>query len=321
MQASNTKNKKGVIKVVAFTTIVVLIMSIFSYVLNPERFLDSTAAYEREQYLSAILQEEENTIDVLILGDSESFGVLSPMHLWRDNGITSFMAGQGGLRTVEEYYSLKKILKKQKPKLVIIETNNVFDNMGMLPELKYDLATTIYYYVPLIKYHGLWKNYFEEDKLDKMHYCGFEIRPNIMPYTGEDYKVYSDEVEPIDKLIKHYFDKTIELCKKNNIEILLVNAPSPQHFTYPKHNAMVKYAKELNVPFIDMNLLDELNISMSDDMLDGGDHVNVYGTVKMTKYLQKYLKDNYELPDRRGDEKYKVWDERAKKFFEELSKY
>lgn len=321
MQASNSKFKrliKAFGKLIIFLGIVVGILLVLSYFLDPVKTGAKGNAYEREQYLAGILSEEKDTVDVVILGDSESFGLLSPMHLWQDKGITAYIAGQGGLRTVEEYYSLKKILKKQSPKLVILETNNLFDEMGNMAEIKYCATTTVYHYFPVVKYHSMWKKYIDDDIMDDKHFNGFEARTNIAPYTGE-YMVYTDEIQSRNKIIEHYLTKTIELCKSEGIEVLLVSTPSPSHCNYKTHNSIVEYADKVQVPYIDMNTLDELNISLTDDMLDGGDHVNYAGTLKMTAYMEKYLDDNYDLPDRRGDEKYSFYNDRAKEFFDSVS--
>ena len=320
MELSKSSKIRILIKYFVFVAIFFVLLSIGSVFLDPVKLGLDNNLFEREEYLTGILGEDKNTIDVVVLGDSESFGLLSPMHLWQDMGIASYIAGQGGQRTVEEYYALKKILKHQKPKLVILETNNVFDEVGFFSEGKFVAATTVYHYFPLVKYHSVWKNIFENNTNNQNHFNGFEIRANIVPYTGGDYIFPTEEVHKIDPIIQYYYDKTIDLCKENNIDVLLTWAPSPIHFSYDKHNAMQQYADKNNIPFIDMNILDDLNIDLNGDMLDGGDHINIYGSIKVTKYLEEYFKNQYELPDRRNDSRYTKWNERCAQFMEQLSK-
>lgn len=38
-------------------------------------------------------------------------------------------------------------------------------------------------------------------------------------------------------------------------------------------------------------------------------HVNYMGAEKYTKYLAEYISEHYDMPDRRGDEKYESWSE------------
>ena len=43
------------------------------------------------------------------------------------------------------------------------------------------------------------------------------------------------------------------------------------------------------------------------DTRDGGNHLNYNGAKKMTKYLGKYLIENYHLMDHRQDNAYNQW--------------
>jgi hypothetical protein len=52
--------------------------------------------------------------------------------------------------------------------------------------------------------------------------------------------------------------------------------------------------------YIDFNVLkDEIGIDWSQDTGDAGDHINIYGCEKTTRYLIDYLNENYDLPDHR----------------------
>ncbi len=311
--------KIKVIRFLIFIGIILMLLSIGSYFVNPLRCEMDNVAFEGEVYFSGLLSEENDTVDVVILGNSQTFGLLSPMHLWQSHGTASYIAGKPGLRLSEEYYCLKTILKKQTPKLVILEVNNIFDAIGLLRETKHAIANTFGYYFPIIKYHSIWKKYVSEDKPKTRHHNGFSIRADVVPYEGGDYLTYTDELEQTDAITMHYFNKIIDLCRQNEIEVLLVYAPSPSTFSYKKHNTIQSYADTNNIPFVDMNILnDEIGINLQTDLLDGGEHVNVYGTLKMTAYLDNYLADNFSLPDRRQDERYAKWHERAADFMEEL---
>ena len=63
------------------------------------------------------------------------------------------------------------------------------------------------------------------------------------------------------------------------------------NFNYAKHNAIRDYADRNGLTYLDLNeKTEELGIDWNKDMLDGGDHVNVNGTEKITRYLMEYLK-------------------------------
>ena len=75
------------------------------------------------------------------------------------------------------------------------------------------------------------------------------------------------------------------------------------NFNYTKHNAMVDLAESRDTEYLDLNMIsEELGIDWATDELDGGDHVNLTGTIKQTDYIEKYLSENFDLPDRRGED-------------------
>ena len=80
-------------------------------------------------------------------------------------------------------------------------------------------------------------------------------------------------------------------------------------------NSAIKILIENNLDVINFNTLEEFNknIDYSHDFYDYG-HLNVYGATKYTLYFSKYLKERYDLPDHRDDQKYKSWDEEYESF-------
>jgi hypothetical protein len=111
----------------------------------------------------------------------------------------------------------------------------------------------------------------------------------------------------------HYLDKMVELCKKNNIQLILIKAPSLYPYWYDEwETQMEEYAKKNNLPYINfLELTDEAGIDFSKDTYDAGLHLNVSGAEKLSKYFGKILQNDYKVPDRRNDEKLaKTWQEK-----------
>jgi hypothetical protein len=60
--------------------------------------------------------------------------------------------------------------------------------------------------------------------------------------------------------------------------------------------------------FLNMNRnYDEIGLDPATDFKDNGNHTNAAGAEKVTAWFGKWLKEHYELPDRRGDAAYTSW--------------
>ena len=53
---------------------------------------------------------QENTIDIIMLRNSDMYNGISPMKLWKDTGITSYHIGTPMQTTWTSYYLLKCVL-------------------------------------------------------------------------------------------------------------------------------------------------------------------------------------------------------------------
>lgn len=274
----------------------------------------------RSRVFASVSAEKKNTIDVLVAGDSESYTSVSPMDLWDRTGIAAYDCGQPGQRIQETYYILKTAFRTQSPKLVLFETNTMFRDPGFLKNVQLSLTEPLAYHFPVIKYHNAWKALFDGPGGPKKSYKGFEIRDKVVSYEGdEEYMKETKDKAQIPEVVRIYMEKIKRLCEKNGADLLLVSAPSPKNYNYKKHNSLEEYARENNLPYVDLNMkFRDIGIDWKLDSYDRGDHLNISGARKVTAYIGQYLADNYDLPDRRNDDGWREWDDLAKEYLEEL---
>lgn len=274
----------------------------------------------RSRVFASVSAEKKNTIDVLVAGDSESYTSVSPMDLWDRAGIAAYDCGQPGQRIQETYYILKTAFRTQSPKLVLFETNTMFRDPGFLKNVQLSLTEPLAYHFPVIKYHNAWKALFDGPGGPKKSYKGFEIRDKVVSYEGdEEYMKETKDKAQIPEVVRIYMEKIKRLCEKNGADLLLVSAPSPKNYNYKKHNSLEEYARENDLPYVDLNMkFRDIGIDWKQDSYDRGDHLNISGARKVTAYIGEYLADNYDLPDRRNDDGWREWDDLAREYLEEL---
>ena len=77
----------------------------------------------------------------------------------------------------------------------------------------------------------------------------------------------------------------------------------------PYYNALAEYAEERNIAFLNCNLVyDKIGLDPKTDFSTGR-HLSKTGAEKATYYLVHYIRQNFDLEDHRGDNKYNRWEQ------------
>lgn len=313
---------KNIAEFVCFFAGIFVILYVASIILkpkNPEVY--DVVALQKVKDLFAL--EEENTLDVVFVGDSETYATFCPLLMYDDQGFTSYVAGASAQRLCDTYDMVKSIYETQKPKVVVLETDSFFRYAGLITDDGSKYMTYAQKFFPVFKYHTRWKTYFiarlnrQNDFDEQAFQKGFRYRTNIKAYTAGPYMNPTDEVKPFASQVEKYLDLIKEECEKNGSELILVSGPSAICWDYSKHNAVVNYCEKNSLEYFDMNEID-LGIDWLVDTKDGGNHLNYFGAQKASLYFGKYIKKKYDLPDHREDSKYKSWNEDSKTFIEQV---
>lgn len=310
---------KRAAKACAFLLILILILQAIPMVILPLCKDNVGWIQSRNRRVISIQMEKKNTIDVLTLGDSESYTSVSPMQMWKEHGIASYVLGQPGQKIQGTYYMLKTALKKQSPKVVLLETDVMLQNQLPVKAMQTSVAEAGNYYFPIFRYHNLWKPLILRKPVRKKDFKGFVLYKRVKPYKGGNYMAQSAEKSEIPSITDIYMEKIIKLCKKRGAKLLLYSAPSPKYYSYSKHNALELYAREKNLDYVDLNLQD-LGINWTQDTMDRGKHLNLTGAQKATRFIGQYLKSKEQLPDHRLDAVYESWNKEAAAYEEEARK-
>lgn len=300
--------------------------------------------------------DEVKKHDVIFIGDCEVFSNISPITLWEQYGITSYIRGSAQQLIWQSYYLLEDTLRYEKPKVVVYnvlamkynepqkEAYNRLTLDGMklsVPKLRSIKASMmedeafLTYLLPLLRYHSRWSELTGEDfkymfHRDMLSHNGYLMRIDTKPVTvipkGKklaDYRFGANSY--------YYLERMTKLCKENDIELLLIKSPSVYPYWYEEWDRqMVEYARANNLTYINyLNYIDDMRIDYDTDTYDGGLHMNLSGAEKFTSYLGKLLKEKFKLPDqRRNNQLAKIWQEKMDFYYamkadqeEELKEY
>ena len=308
-----------------FFLILALLLPILTYMFHPKN--NTVKDGMKDQNAHGFYAEPANTIDTVIIGNSEAYSSFSPLEMWHSHGMTSYVSAQGAILMSEAYYILKEILKNQTPSVVVFETDVLFPLKSDDTLRDRTLNNVMENEMPLFKYHDNWKifkmgQFFAPIKYTWQSFSrGQMVDPSTVPLETPELRLEDGKDEEykngvISPYIMMYLNKFVDLCREKNIELILVTIPNTLTSSKENHEAVHKYAEEKHIPHIDFGTHPEYaNIDWTMDTRDGGVHLNTFGAKKISDYLGNYIKDHYDIPDRRNDKVLaKRWNNDYKKY-------
>ena len=130
---------KRALKIIAFVLLAVLLLEGMSKVLMPRS--NSGSGGMHNYRARGFYGEEKNSLDIAAIGNSDLASGFSPMELWKSHGIAGFACGEPNQTIDQSVRLLQEVLTCQKPKVVILETDTLFqENMVYLVFVFYQLA-------------------------------------------------------------------------------------------------------------------------------------------------------------------------------------
>ena len=207
-----------------------------------------------------------------------------------------------------------------------ISTNNELDN-----NISFEL------FFPLSVYHHRWNNLSKDD----FYGIGIEedIRKGVymdVPYFKRMNKgrlqvtsLKHTESKQLPYLYDTILIKILELCKKEQTNILFTIFPYDDNHKDGSYNIDInlvnqyyKYILEKginykNTAFINyFTKINEIGLDGKKDLKDKS-HLNYYGAQKITAHIGKYIKEHYDIPDRRLDPAYAKWNDDYKLYVQD----
>ena len=263
--------------------------------------------------------------DVIIFGDCDAYESYSPVKMYEEYGISSYIRGSGEQYINQSYYLLKDVLRTETPKVVVLSVHNLqhdvpkneaynrmtLDGMRWSKD-KVDAIrssmtkgeTFASYVFPILRYHDRWNKLTKTDfehvfSKDITSHNGYYMRCDVVPYDKFPPNVLLPDYSFGDNAM-YYLDQIRLLCEENGIELLLVRAPIEYKWYEEWDENVEEYAAKYGLTYINFNdYADDMGLDMSVDTYDAGAHLNIYGAEKLSVYFGRYLTEHYDLTDYR----------------------
>lgn len=277
--------------------------------------------------------QPKNSVDVVFMGSSHIHCDVNTAMLWENYGIAAYDYSAAEQPLWITYYYLKEICKYQSPKLVVLDLysparfkddyqytwlrDNLFGVRFSLNKLQMIYASCepehyFDYFPSFAAYHHRYPTsedfeYLFESREDRASFKGYT--PYYIQSPQSEPELVEDKSGGITIKSEQYLQKIIEFTQEKDIELYLIVSPyittSEDELVY---NRVKEIAGSYGLEFNSTNYsYDEMDLDFDTDFNDES-HLNYKGSCKYTQYLGAEIKENYDIPDRRGLEKWESWD-------------
>ena len=305
---NNTKNKSNIHLIIRPIVFVAILLAIIFSLGN----LFAITLDVKMTRITGYRVEKRNSLDIVAIGNSEIYCAYAPAVMFKEYGYTSYNCGQTQQTMQETYNWLVDIFKYQNPSLIIWEIENIFEYKPLAVQTFADN-------MGLFMRHDNWKQIgvltSKKGKEKARRSKGFVRIDGVEGYFGGDsYMTRTDLNITTHKKYEKYIEKIINICKKNNAELLLVKAAS-RVWSNDRYNATKKIADKYNLKYLDFNTnYAETGLDLRIHTRDGGKHLNTNGAKLTTEFLGQYINDNYSI-DKKNNYDKTNWDLCVKDFY------
>jgi hypothetical protein len=276
----------------------------------------------------------KNAIDVCVVGSSIAFSAFEPALAYQNYGIAAYVFAGGAMPMAEVQFILKEIEKTQSPELYLIDLDTIsydnipemgyytlarswHDNANKFAALAYMSKFTAFKnnfcklsnYIPLMVFHTRWKSLASTDfRFHNISYLGYIDHPGIRPVQAMTAEQICRREFPGDNT-QIWIADLIEYCREADLNVTFINIIRELPEVQAKKNWVADFARERGFSVINSyDYMGDISLDYETDFRDSDIHMNNNGAMKYTNWLSGFLIENYGLPDRRNDTRYRFWE-------------
>lgn len=319
------KNKKlkTLLSFLAMVLVFAAVLGLLTRLLSPKYMAELEEGSMISEYYS-----QAGGHDVIFIGDCEVYDNFSPLEMWRTRGITAYVRGSAHQLVWQSYYILKETLRYETPQAVVFNVAAMqtaapdsepynrlaidrmrwsAEKLGMIRASMTEEEDLLSYVFPILRYHSRYAELTEEDftyffQTKDNFWNGYQLHTGVeaagrLP-TKRPLADYS-----FSDLCYEYLEKMADLCAEKGIELILVKAPSLYPYWYDEYDAQIAdFAAEHDLAYYNfIPLAEEIGLDYTTDTYDGGLHLNIDGTKKLSAWFADILAEDHGVADHRDD--------------------
>lgn len=169
------------------------------------------------------------------------------------------------------------------------------------------------YFFNFIKHHSRWSEkdfdlYAETEYVTSDYMGAFINKSNTLRTLSEPATTYvTEERLALDSVCLENLYELLDWAKDQDFEVIFLNTPHSQTKTETtRQNTIRDILDEEGFKYIHYDLDGDI-YDLQNDFYNP-EHTNYYGAEKFTDVFMEYLTENYDFPDRRGDEHWSQWE-------------
>lgn len=293
------------------------------------KYRSANSGYPTTTTYEQFYRMDRNSIDVLFLGSSIAVNAFNPQQLYNDYQIRSYNLGSEQQSVFLSYYWLKEALRRQQPRVVVLESTFVFTRHMDYPsntsegltrkcldpmrwsEVKqqavHDICaiepeqSELSYYLTNIRFHNRWRSLSAIDMDPQILDIDLKGYAPIAYYGENEYyepfvPADSEAMEMPNAVSEEYLIRMAQLCREKGIKLILVNLPGTP-MSDGIHNYMTGFAKDYGVDYInycEKSMYEALGAKLPyENVLE---HENIWGSIKICQALGRILQEKYDIP-------------------------
>lgn len=340
------EKKRGIcnfLQCVLFCAIFVLLLTSVSYIVR-------TNGDVKDRF-SGFYGEENNTLDVVMIGSSPVFPYYAAPKIWGDTGITMYPLSSNVQRPEAMKYLVEETEKTQSPGLYIFEmrmytfekeglTDNMAYTRGVTDNMRYskhrietinalvpeeDEDGRLSYYLDIMKYHTNWKMLLMPSELKNFAFAkksplkGFDMKTDVCPYPAPQLQENIAAAQLPAGQEETLRDLLGFLTKEKKQALFIVSPYGVSDREQQMFLTLAEIVESYGYPFLNLNdYYEEIGINFGEDYADYGSHTNAIGAEKCTEFLESYLAENYTFTDKRRENGYESWNDAYALYIEEM---